>query len=84
MIKISTIFVLGSFIAIIPFTGLPNDSDFPIKNFLYMACGLLVAILALLIRRELVEVIRHSYSDVVKTDTFSECNPKQEEDSQKL
>jgi len=79
MIKISTIFALGIFIALLPFTGFPNDSAFPVKNILYIVSGLLVTILSILIRKELEEVIRHSYTDIVKTDTFSENNPKQQE-----
>jgi hypothetical protein len=79
MIKISTIFGLGIFIAIIPFTGLPNDSTFPLKNILYIVCGLLVTILSVLIRKELEEVVKHLYSDHVKTDTFSDSGPKQSE-----
>jgi tetrahydromethanopterin S-methyltransferase subunit E len=79
MIKISTIFALGIFIALLPFTGFSNDSAFPVKNILYIVSGLLVTILSILIRKELEEVIRHSYTDIVKTDTFSENNPKQQE-----
>jgi hypothetical protein len=81
MVKISTIFGLGIFIAIIPFTGFPNDSGFPMKNFLYVVCGLTITALSVLIRRELEEVVKHLYThnDVIKTDTFSESNPKPEE-----
>jgi len=76
MIKISTIFALGIFIALIPFSGFPIEW----KNTLYIISGLLVTVLSVLIRRELEEVIKHSYTDVVKTDTFSESNPKQSEE----
>ncbi len=79
MVKISTIFALGIFIAIIPFTGFPNDSAFPVKNVLYIICGLAVTILSVLIRKELEEVVKHLYSDEVKTDTFSDSSPKQPE-----
>ena len=80
MVKISTIFGLGIFIAIIPFTGFPNDSSFPMKNILYIICGLTITILSVLIRKELEAVVRHLYTtDVVKTDTFSESVPKQGE-----
>jgi hypothetical protein len=72
MVKISTIFSLGIFIAVIPFTGFP----FSVKNFLYIISGLLVTVLSLLIRKELEEVVKHSYTEIVKTDTFSENNPK--------
>jgi hypothetical protein len=75
MIKISTIFSLGIFIALIPFLGLPNDADFPVKNILLIVSGLLVTILSVLIRKELETVIKHLYSDVVKNDTFSESGP---------
>jgi hypothetical protein len=79
MIKISSIFALGIFIALIPFSGLPNDSTFPVKNILYIVSGLLVTVLSLMIRKELEEVIKHLYSDGVKNDTFSEKTPHQEE-----
>ena len=83
MIKISAIIALGIFIAIIPFTGFPNESSFPVKNFLYIVCGLSVTVLALLIRRELEEVVKHLYTtDIIKTDTFSESNPKKSEDTE--
>ena len=79
MIKISTIFALGIFIALVPFLGFPNDSTFPLKNILIIISGLLVATLSVMIRKELESVIRHLYSDGVKNDTFSESNPKQQE-----
>ena len=72
MIKISTIFALGIFIAAIPFTGFPNDSAFPLKNILYVCSGLLIAVLSVLIRKELEEVLRFIYTGDVKKDTFSE------------
>ena len=78
MVKISTIFALGIFIALIPFTGFPNDSAFPVKNILYIVSGLFIAILSIMIRKELEEVVRHLHSDVIKTDTFSESNPKEQ------
>jgi hypothetical protein len=81
MVKISTIFALGIFIAFIPFTGLPNDSAFPLKNILYVVCGLIVTILSILIRKELEAVVKHLHSDVVKTDTFTESNPNQSEET---
>lgn len=79
MIKISTIFALGIFIALIPFSGFPNDSAFPVKNILYIISGLLVTILSVLIRKELEEVIRHLYADGVKNDTFSESGYKKQD-----
>jgi len=79
MVKISTIFALGIFIAIIPFTGLPNDAAFPVKNILYIVSGLSVTILSILIRKELEEVIKHLYTeDITKTDTFTDSKPKEE------
>ena len=76
MIKISTIFALGIFIAIMPFTGFP----FSVKNALYVISGLLITILSIMIRKELEEVIKHLYTEVVKTDTYSESDPKQTEE----
>lgn len=81
MVKISTIFVLGIFIALIPFSGFPNDSSFPVKNILYILSGLAVTVLSILIRKELEEVVRNLHSDVIKTDTFSESNPKPQEEN---
>jgi len=75
MVKISTIFALGIFVAIIPFTGFPIEW----KNFLYIISGLLVTILSVLIRKELEEVVRHLYSGGVKSDTFSDSSPKQQD-----
>jgi hypothetical protein len=80
MVKISTIFALGIFIALIPFLGFPNNSTLPVKNILYIVCGISVTILAILIRRELEQVIKHLHTDVVKTDTFTENNPNQSEE----
>jgi len=84
MIKISTIFALGIFIAIIPFTGLPNDAAFPLKNILYIVCGLAVTILSIIIRKELEEVVRHLHTEVVKTDSFSENAPKPIEQKEEI
>lgn len=83
MVKISTIFALGIFIAIIPFTGLPNDAAFPLKNILYVACGLAVTVLSLIIRKELEEVVRHLHTETIKTETFTESAPKVESQENK-
>ena len=80
MVKISSIFALGIFVALIPFLGFPNDSAFPVKNILYIFSGLSITILSILIRRELEEVIRHLHTDIIKTDTYSESNPKPQEE----
>lgn len=79
MVKISTIFALGLFIAFMPFTGLPIE----VKNLLYIASGLVVTGLSVMIRKELEEVIKHLYSDTVKTDTFAESKPKEETEASK-
>ena len=75
MVKISTIFALGIFIALIPFLGLPFDW----KTFLYVVSGLSITALSILIRKELNVVLKHLHSDVVKTDTFAESTPSQTE-----
>jgi sulfite exporter TauE/SafE len=76
MIKISTISALGIIVALIPFSGFPNDNALPVKNILYIVCGLLITVLAVLIRRELEEVVKHLHNEVIKTDTFTESVPK--------
>lgn len=75
MVKISTIFALGIFIALIPFSGFPNEAAFPVKNILYILSGLSVTVLSVLIRKELESVIKHLYSDGIKSDTYSESGP---------
>ena len=72
MIKISTIFGLGIFIALIQFLGLPIEW----KNFFYIVSGLIIALFSVLIRRELHEVLRHLHGDGIKTESFSESAPK--------
>ena len=75
MIKISTIFALGVFIAFIPFSGFPNDAAFPVKNILYIVSGLSVTVLSFLIRQELEEVVKNLHNEGIKTDIFSESIP---------
>ena len=75
MVKISTIFALGFLVAIIPFTGLPNDNELPLKTILYVVCGFSIVLLSWLIRMELEKVLKHLHSDI-KTDTYSESIPK--------
>ncbi len=77
MVKISTISGLGILIAIMGagFLGFPIEW----KNFIYIVSGLLITVLSILIRRELIEVIKNLHTEVIKTDTFSENNPKQTE-----
>ena len=78
MIKISSIFVLGLIIAVIPHSGFSQDT----KEWIYIACGLAVAGLSLLIRRELHEVLRSLHGDV-KNDTFSQNSPDQKSNENK-
>ncbi|MFH1454847.1 MAG: hypothetical protein ABIF22_00770 [bacterium] len=77
MIKISTITGLGVLVAVVGmgFLGFPIEW----KNFIYVVSGILIAVLSVLIRNELVEVIKHLHTEVIKTDTFSESNPKNQE-----
>lgn len=79
MVKISTITGLGVLIAVMGtgFFGLPVEW----KNFIYIVSGMLIAVLSISIRKELERVIKHLYtSDIIKTDAFSESNPKQSEE----
>jgi len=74
MVKISSIFGLGILVALIQYTGFPIE----VKNWIYLLTGLLIAVLSLMIRKELHEVLRSLHSDTfVKTDTFTESTPKQ-------
>jgi len=78
MVKISTIFGLGILVVVTAtgFLGFPIEW----KNFIYIVSGILIAVLSVLIRRELEEVVKHLYTtDAVKNDTFSESNPKKQE-----
>lgn len=77
MIKISTITGLGVLIAVLGsgFLGFPIEW----KNFLYVVSGISIVVLSILIRKELEKVVKHLYTGTVKTDTFSESTPKQEE-----
>ncbi|MFA6226868.1 MAG: hypothetical protein WC631_00065 [Candidatus Paceibacterota bacterium] len=80
MIKISSIFILGIIIAIVPFTGFPKT----VKDFTYIFGGLIVTGLSLLIRRELHEVLRSLHNDHIKTDTFSQNSPDQKSSEDKI
>ena len=59
MIKISSIFVLGLLVALIPYSGFSMEW----KNFFYIIFGLSIAVFSILIRRELHEVIRQLHND---------------------
>lgn len=77
MIKISSIFVLGLLVALIPFSGFQNSVDRPVKDTLYIFFGLAIAVLSVLIRRELHEVLRKLHdSHEIKNDTFSQNSPQ--------
>ncbi|MEI6191400.1 MAG: hypothetical protein WCP24_03500 [bacterium] len=73
MIKISSIFVLGLLVALIPSTGFSMEW----KNFFYIVFGLSIVVFSILIRRELHEVIRQLHNDrEIKNDTFSQNSPE--------
>jgi hypothetical protein len=74
MLKISTIFALGVLVILVPFSGFPLEW----KNFLYVASGIVIAGFSVLIRKELHEVLRHLHGDEVKTESYTENSPKQE------
>ncbi|MBU6370906.1 MAG: hypothetical protein KGH93_03470 [Patescibacteria group bacterium] len=71
MIKISTIFGLGILVFFTQFFGLPMDW----KNCIYLVSGLLIAVLATLIRRELLDVLKRLHTEPESTETFSESRP---------
>ena len=75
MIKISTIFALGIFTALIQYLGIPADW----KNGLYILSGVTIVVLSALIRKELNVVLKRLHDDVIQTDTFAENAPKQAE-----
>ena len=73
MVKISSIFVLGFLTALVPFSGFPIAW----KNSFYILFGLAVAVLSVLIRRELHEVLRRLHDNQeIKNDTFSQNSPQ--------
>ena len=78
MVKISTIFGLGILVAFTQFLGLPMGG----KDFIYIVSGILIAILATLIRRELLEVVKKMHIEPVNTETFSEGKPAEQTQSQ--
>ncbi len=67
MVKISTIFALGILTALVQFTGFPKS----FKDFLYVVFGIAIAILSYLIRKELLEVVRHLHDIEPKSSTDS-------------
>lgn len=77
MVKISTIFGLGILVVITQFSGLPIGG----KDFIYIASGILIAILATLIRRELLSVLKQMHTEPVNTETFAESKPAQQSDT---
>ena len=75
MVKISTIFGLGILVVLTAtYLNLPSSWE----NFIYVISGILIAVLSVLIRRELHEVLIQLHSEEIKTDTFSESAPKQD------
>ena len=75
MVKISTIFALGVLIAVMQFFGFFSE----IKNYFYFLAGVAVAVLSILIRGELHEVLRHLHGVEIKTNTFSQSAPQKKE-----
>ena len=76
MVKISTIFGLGVLVVFTQFLGFPIGW----KDFIYIVSGILIAILATLIRRELLEVVKRMHTEPVNTETFAESKPTQQSD----
>ena len=77
MVKISSIFGLGILVAFTPwFLNFP----LPWKNIIYMVSGIMIAVLSVMIRKELESVVKHLHTEVIKEDTFTESSPKTQED----
>jgi FtsH-binding integral membrane protein len=75
MIKISSITILGFFIALVgsPLVSIPRN----MKEILLVIAGLGVIVLSFLIRRELHQVIRAFHNlDEIKSETYVENNPQ--------
>ena len=75
MIKISSITALGILVLIVasPFVSISRTW----KDYILMACGLVIAILSYLIRKELHKVIRIVHGvEEIKSDTYVESNPQ--------
>lgn len=70
---------MGIIIALTPFSGFPSAW----KEFIYIICGVLIAILSILIRRELHEVLRMMHNDDAKSDTFSQNTPSSKSEDNK-
>ncbi|MFA6430428.1 MAG: hypothetical protein WC229_01890 [Candidatus Paceibacterota bacterium] len=80
MVKISSIFVLGILVMLMPFSGFP----FGWKDAIYKICGLAIIVLSLLIRKELHEVLRSLHNnEVIKADTFTESIPQEKSGDEK-
>ena len=75
MIKISSITVLGVLVLLVasPYVGISRTW----KDYILMICGLAIAIISFLLRKELHKVIKivHEASEV-KADTYVENNPQ--------
>ena len=75
MVKISSITALGVFIILLasPFIAIPRIW----KDYLFIACGLSVVVLSLIIRRELNKVVRALHgAHERKSDTYVESDPQ--------
>lgn len=76
MIKITSITFLGFLVAIIPFMGIPKDW----KDIFYIACGIAVISLSIMIRRELHEVLKALHTtDHIVTGTYTESALKKKD-----
>ena len=75
MIRISSITALGFLVMVIPTSFIAISREW--KDYIFMASGLAIIVLSLLIRQELHKVIRIVHGvDEVKTDTYVENNPQ--------
>jgi len=75
MVKISTIFGLGILVVFTQFLGFPASW----KDFIYIVSGLFIAVLSVLIRRELLDVLRRMHAEPVSAETFAESKPAETE-----
>jgi hypothetical protein len=76
MIKITSITAIGILMLLIssPFIAIPRDW----KNYVFIACGVAIIILSVLIRKELHKVLKVIHGDTpeIIKDTYVESNPQ--------
>lgn len=76
MIKISSITAIGVLILLVasPFIAISRDW----KDYIFIACGLAIIILSILIRKELHRVLKVIHGDTpeIIKDTYVENNPQ--------